>query len=218
MVSSRETRLERGRARGRELTRAALTELRKTRLAEGISQRAMATSLKWSQSRYSEFERDLLEPTVVDIARAAALLGLRPSLALHQDGEPLHDTGQLKLIARFTALLAPAWLVKIEAPFPTLGDLRSWDVLIRLGTAYRAGVEAETRLRDMQRLVRRIRQRELHGGVDHILLVLSDSRYNRPHADELRVALGQHYATPTQTLTGALRAGEPLPGSGVLLL
>jgi len=109
-------------------------------------------------------------------------------------------------------------LLKLEAPFPTLGDLRSWDLLIRLGSVHRVGVEAETRLRDIQELVRRIRQRELHGGVDHILIVLSDSQHNRRFADELRAALGPTYRCQPTDLLLALKAGQPLPGYGVILV
>lgn len=107
---------------------------------------------------------------------------------------------------------------KADATLPTLGDLRSWDVLIRLGTAYRVGVEAETRVRDQQELVRRIRQRELHGGVDAILIVLSDSTHNRRLAGGLRKALGQDYAAATGHTLAALRSGQRLPGSGLVLL
>jgi predicted transcriptional regulator len=46
--------VERGRVRGHELTRAAIAELLNARLTAGISQRAIARLLGWSQSRYSE--------------------------------------------------------------------------------------------------------------------------------------------------------------------
>jgi len=50
------------------------------------------------------------------------------------------------------------------------------------------------------------------------VVVLSDSHFNRPHAAELRGALGEHYAAPPGALVGAQKAGQPLPGSGVLLI
>lgn len=146
------------------------------------------------------------------------MLGLQVTIQFHPRGEAVRDIGQIKLIARFRALLSASWHVMIEAPFPTLGDLRSWDVLIRLGSAHRVGVEAETRIRDVQELVRRIRQRELHGGVDEILIILSDTTHNRRLVDELRRALGDGYATPPRQLLAALRTGSPLAGSGLILL
>jgi transcriptional regulator with XRE-family HTH domain len=218
VVATRETRVDRGRSHARQLTARLLGDLLLARRNAGVSQRALARLLKWPQSRFSEFERNLRDPTIGEICEVGALLGLKPTIQLHSDGEPLRDRGQLKLIGRFRSLLSQAWHVRMEAPFPTLGDLRSWDVLIRLGSAYRVGVEAETRVRDNQELVRRIRQRELHGGVDEILVILSDSAHNRRVVGELREALGERYATPQRQLVEALRGGRPLPGSGVILL
>lgn len=217
-MATRETRLDRGRSHARQLTATLLSELRLTRRTAGISQAALGRLLGWPQSRFSEFERNKRDPTIGEICEVGALLGLKPTIQLHPEEEPLRDRGQLKLIARFRALLSTTWHVMIEAPFPTLGDLRSWDVLIRLGSTYRVGVEAETRIRDIQELVRRIRQRELHGGVDEILIILSDTTHNRRLVGELREALGERYAASPRTLHAGLRTGSPLPGSGLILL
>lgn len=80
------------------------------------------------------------------------------------------------------------------------------------------GVDIEARIRDVQALVRRTRLRERDGGVDQILIVLSDSATNRRLVDELRAALGPSYATSPRAILKALREGRPLPGSGVLLV
>ncbi|MDP8904416.1 MAG: helix-turn-helix domain-containing protein [Chloroflexota bacterium] len=218
-MATRQARLDRGRERAQELTRTALAGLRRARLAAAISQAELSRQLGWSQSRYSDFERGKRRVTLVDVCETAALLRLEPSLQLHVRGEALRDRGQLKLIARFRALLSVVWHVTVEAPFPSLGDLRSWDLLLRLpGRNFRIGVEAETRIRDQQELVRRIRQRERHGGVDEILIVLSDSRHNRALADGLREALGRRYSTAPSVIRAALAARAPLSGSGVLLV
>jgi transcriptional regulator with XRE-family HTH domain len=217
-MATRETRLDRGRNHARQLIATSLSELRLTRRNAGISQAALARLLGWPQSRLSEFERNKRDPTIGEICELGALLGLKPTIQFHPLGEAIRDSGQLKLIARFRATLGRAWHVMIEAPFPTLGDLRSWDVLIRLGSAYRVGVEAETRIRDVQELVRRIRQREVHGGVDEIMIVLSDTAHNRRLVAQLRDAFGERYATSPRALLAALRNGGQLEGSGVILL
>jgi transcriptional regulator with XRE-family HTH domain len=200
------------------IRRHVLNEIRAARMAAGVSQRAIARTLGWTQTGYWRFENDLVAGDIVKLSEAAAVCGLELTASIYRKGEPLRDRGQLKLIARFRAMLSAAWHVRIEAPFPTLGDLRSWDALIRLGSVYRVGVEAETRVRDIQEFVRRIRQRELHGGVDEILVILSDSAHNRQIVGELRDALGERYATSPQTLRDALRGGTVLPGSGLILL
>jgi transcriptional regulator with XRE-family HTH domain len=217
-MPTKESRLARGKRAGQLAADSIIRQLRDARLEANLSQATLAKHTGWPQSRYSRMERSVQPLAVEDMYVVATLLGLRPKLELYRVEEGLRDQGSQALIARFRSILAAAWIATREAPFPTLGDLRSWDLLIRLGTVYRVGVEAETRLRDIQELVRRIRQRELHGGADHILVILSDSQHNRRHADELRSALGSAYTTSSVDLHTALRAGAPLPGSGVILL
>ena len=108
-------------------------------------------------------------------------------------------------------------MVTLEAPFPNVGDLRTWDLLLR-PAGQRVGVEAETRIRDIQALARRIHQRERDGGTDVILLVLSESIVNRRLVAELRQSLDPRFATSPRRLMAALRAGTELPGPGVVLL
>ncbi len=217
-MAAKDERVARGRLIAARTVEAVRAELRTARLDANLSQAALAERIGWSQTRYSQFERNAHPITVQDVCLVATLLGLKPSLNLYRLEEGLRDQGSTRLIERFCALLAPVWSVRREAPFPRVGDLRSWDVLIRLGSAFRAGIEAETRLRELEELVRRIRQRELHGRVDAIVVVLSRSEHNRRHVDELRAALGLAYATPPSDIVKALEAGTPLPGSGVILL
>jgi hypothetical protein len=120
------------------------------------------------------------------------------------------------LIARFLAIVSPAYRVVREALLPS-GGQRSWDVLLRLG-AVLVGVELVTRVRDVQALVRLIRLRERDGGVDHVLLVLSDSAHNRAILAQVLDALGPHFQTSRRDIGRALREGQPVTGSGVLLM
>lgn len=83
---------------------------------------------------------------------------------------------------------------------------------------YLVGVDIESRVWDVQSIVRRTRARERDGQVDRILIVLADTAHNRRVADELRRALGPDYATGARRLLRALRAGERLAGSGVILI
>src|SRR4029079_8554136 len=99
------------------------------------------------------------------------------------------------LIGRFLSRLPPDWAVAREVPFPTHGDPRWWDAHLRLASLrYVIGVEMETRLRDMQSLVRRIHGRVRDGGTDHVLVVLSDTAHNRALVADLRIALGREFA------------------------
>jgi transcriptional regulator with XRE-family HTH domain len=196
-----------------------ISELVDARKTAGVSQQALARVLGWSQSAVSRFER-MLRPdqiSFVEVAQVASALGLAFGGSLYPLGDPLRDKGHQALIRRFRAILSAAWRVAVEVPLPNLGDPRAWDLLLRLGDSV-VGVEAETRLRDLQAFVRRIRQRERDGGVDAIVIVLCESAVNRRLLAQLLEALGPDYATPPRVILGALRKGEPLAGSGVVLI
>lgn len=218
-VAIRQTRLEPGRSRGRVVVRQLVTELVQARQSASVSQRALASLLGCSQSEISRLEHVVKVDNVsfVQVSEVAALLGLELGAGLHAAGEAIRDKGHQALIRRFRALLSPAYRVLAEVPLPTPGDRRSWDLLLRL-PAQLIGVEAETRIRDMQRLVRHVHMRERDGGVDAIILLLAATRTNRHLVDELQIALAPSYATSPKHLLRALRSGQPISGSGIVLL
>lgn len=188
-------------------------------MALGLSQRRLAEHLGCSQAEYSRFESGAAPDAVrfVRVAETAALLGLELSVGLHPAGPAIRDKGQRALIRRFQELLAAAFEVRAEVPFPGPGDPRAWDLVLRLRDVV-IGVEAETRVRDVQALVRRMRGRERDGGVDHVVLVLSDSATNRRLLEEIRLALGPAYSGSARRLRAALRSGHGPFASGVLLV
>lgn len=181
----------------------------------------MARELGCSQSQLWRIEADQVPVTVGRLAEMASVLGLELSIGLHELGDPIRDKGHQALAKRFAALLSPRWIVTTETPLPMPGDLRAWDKLLRLAgqvPQHLVGVDLETRIRDIQALVRRTRMRERDGGVDAIVIVLSDSATNRRLVGELREALGPGYLTSPRGLLNSLRAGSALIGSGVILV
>jgi hypothetical protein len=154
---------------------------------------------------------------VRDLACAGAAFGLDLSAGFHPAGDGLRDAGQQALGKRFRAVLNPVVRVTAEVPLPGPGDRRSWDLFLRVAEQ-RVGVELETRVRDVQWLVRRMRERERDGGADRVLLVLSASAHNRRVLAELIETLGPEYATSARIVIRALREGRPIPGSAVILL
>ena len=121
------------------------------------------------------------------------------------------------MLKRFLRLVSTAFQVTREAALPGLNEPRSWDVVLRIGR-FAIGVEAETHVRDIQAFVRRIRYREAHGGVDAIIVVLSNTAHHRLVIGELMAALGGRYATSSDALVNALGDGRRVPGSGVLMV
>jgi transcriptional regulator with XRE-family HTH domain len=216
-VATRETRKQRGRRRAQELVRAVVSELRQERQTANLSQRAVAAELGWHQSALNRLERfDFENVSTIRLVEIAAVLGFDVSIRLHRVGDPIHDRASQGLIGRFLRAVSANYRVTREALLPS-GGQRSWDVLLRLATLL-VGVELVTRVRDVQALVRLIRLRERDGGVDHVLLVLSDSAHNRAMLRQLIDALGPRFMTPPRQILDALRAGQPVPGSGVMLM
>src|SRR5437868_1656678 len=141
-MATKETRVARGRARGTRLTMRLVNELAEARRLAGLSQDGLAAALGWSQSAVSRLER-LARPeqiSIVELAQAAAVLGLELSAGLHPMGEPLRDKGHQALIARFVAVLGSAWRVAREVPLPNVGDSRAWDLVLRIASCI-VGVE-----------------------------------------------------------------------------
>jgi hypothetical protein len=100
---------------------------------------------------------------------------------------------------------------------PGEGERRAWDKMLRLPDTqprHLVGVDIESRVYDVQAIVRRTRGRERDGHVDSILLVLADTAHNRSVVDELRSALGPAYATSPRALLGALGRGDCYLGVG----
>lgn len=197
--------------------RTLVSELRVERQTANVSQRAVAQVLGWHQAQLNRLEQfQFPNVPLVRLAEIAAVLGLELSVRLHRTGDPIRDAASRGLIGRFLALVGGGYRVMHEALLPS-GGQRSWDVLLRL-SALVVGVEMVTRVRDVQALVRVIRLRERDGGTDFVLLVLSDSAHNRAILAQLLDALGPEFSTPRNRIIAALRGGQPVPGSGVLLL
>jgi len=183
-----------------------------------VSQRAVGLQVGCSQSEINRIERrGYLSVPLPRLCEIAAVLGLELSAGLHPAGEPIRDRGHPALLGRFAGLVSAPWVLRREVPILMPGDYRSWDAVLRLRDV-RVGVEAETRIHDLQALMRKLRGRERDGGVDHILVVLSDTAHNRRLVGQLRDALGDRYATPARPVLSALRSGRPVPGSAVILI
>ena len=154
------------------------------------------------------------------LSEMASVLGLELSVGLHEIGDPIRDKGHQALGKRFDAVPSARWQNMAEVLLPNVGDRRSWDRVLRLLAApgQVVGVDLETRIRDIQALVRRTRERERDGGVDEILIVLSNSATTGRSCDELRTALGPRYETSPRGILADLRVGRRNRGSGVILI
>ena len=97
------------------------------------------------------------------------------------------------------------------------GDPRAWDALISAGR-FRVGVEAETRLRDVQAVTRRVALKKRDSEVERVILLLRGSRWNRQVVRLAGDSLAAMFPVPGAVALDALRAGRDPGGDAVILL
>lgn len=198
------------------IVRAIGTEIRSTRIAAGVTQRALAARAGISREQLCRLELGRLAS--VDMRTATilfALLGLRMSVKGFPSGEPMRDAGQLRLLARFEERIPPPWTSRREVPMPIPGDRRAWDELI--SGPVRIGVEAETRPRDLQGTQRSLGLKKRDGGVDRVALLLASTPHNEALVRANIATLRQAFPLDTRAFFAAMNAGRD-PGADALLL
>ena len=98
-----------------------------------------------------------------------------------------------------------------------MGDQPAWDGVL-VGNGRVVAVEAETRLHDVQALLRRMAAKRRDSAVSCLVLVVADTRTNR---DVVRVARGEFLAVfpaDTRSTWTALGDGLPPPDDGLVLV
>ena len=218
-MPTKTTRGDRGALLARRASAAIGQELRDARIAAGLSQAAVGTAGRMSQSQVSRLERGEVQHATVDqLARMAAVLGQVLSLKLYPAGEPMRDAGQLALLARLATRLADPLRMRREVPLPIPGDRRAWDARID-GRGEACAVEAEVHLHDAQELARRIALKVRDDpSLRRVILVVARSAHNRAVLREHREALRAEFPLDGTTVLGHLRRGEVPPASGIVML
>jgi hypothetical protein len=151
------------------------------------------------------------------LGRIAAIVGLDVSLRLYPAGEPLRDVAHLRLADAFRSLLGPGLVVRAEVPIGDPRDLRAWDLTMSDRTARTCGVELETRFVDVQEQLRRLTRKVADGGLDHVLLVVADTRSNRVAIRAAAGLLATTFAVDDPAVCAALARGE-VPQRDALIL
>ena len=192
-------------------------EVRLARLNHDLSQRVAAAAAGISHSTWGRLERGEADRIPVpELARILAIVGLDLNLRAFPSGSPLRDKAHVALLEAFRVLLGRLIRWHTEVPFPNAGDRRSWDGLAVIRRV-RVGIEAETRARDSQELQRRLNAKKRDGAVDHVILLLADTRHNRAF---LRAA-GDGFlgSFPVDGRTALARLGRSMdPGGDAIVL
>jgi transcriptional regulator with XRE-family HTH domain len=216
-MGSKERAVDRGVRHGRRLIATTGSELRLARVSAGLSLEDVGRAVGMSHSQLGRIER-ALHPTVavIQLARIASVVGLDLSVRTYPNGSPLRDKAHLALIRRFRDRLSASLVVRTEVPLPIAGDLRAWDLVV-YGAGEPIGVEAETRLVDLQGLERRISLKMRDGGLKRVILLVSATRSNRHAVRYAGGTIGETYPIEGRSALRSLAAGQD-PGGGSLVL
>ena len=129
----------------------------------------------------------------------------------------MRDQGQIRLIGRFRETLPAAAGWRTEVPVGGAGDLRAWDVVVRVGSCA-IGVDAETRLRDIQAIDRRVMLKFRDSALNRVVLLVADTRWNRAVLREARPASLANFPVAGPSALAAIRRGEDPGGNAVIVL
>jgi transcriptional regulator with XRE-family HTH domain len=200
------------------LVAATALELRQARVAAGLSQRAVADAAGLSHPTVSRVERGASpELSLLVVARLSAVLGLKPSIRLFPDGDPIRDVAHVKLLERLHMRIHPNLRWRLEVPLPIPGDLRAWDATIA-GMGFVVGVEAETRIRDAQAVARRTNLKQRDGELDHVVLLVADTRANRRALSSSAAELIPTFPGTQRQVLRALAEGRNPGQSAIIVL
>ena len=196
-----------------------LTELRDARLEAGLSIADVARASGLSTGQLGRLERGRLsEPTLEQLCRAWAPLGMRVSIRAFPAGSPVRDRAQLALLRRFEACLSHPLRLRREVPLPIEGDRRAWDGMIE-GDGDPFFIEGESRIHDAQAVERKLRLRLRDDPrASLVLLVATRSDHNRRVIAEHREALRDLLPMDGGPVLRALRAGRRPTASGIVLI
>lgn len=190
--------------------------MRVARMSIGMSARTLGALVGMLHTEILRIERATAPHVSIDaLARIAAVLGQDLSLAIHPAAAPVRDKGHLALLARFAARLAASISWRTEVPIPLPGDPRSADG-VAAGANVDAIVEAETRLDDVQAVVRRLRAKQRDLGTKRAILLFADTRHNRDVLRDVPVLRDEFPIRPRACLLALGRDEDP--GGDCLLL
>ncbi len=184
----------------------------------GLTQAEVASVVGISRSQISRIERGRL-PSVsyVTLALIGAVVGLDLPLREYPGSEPVRDVAQLALLSRFTSAVHPSVRSADEVPLRVPGDRRAWDRVLT-GRGWSIPVEAETRLRDVQALQRRVALKMRDDGVDRMILLVANTRHNRGVLRLSADGFAGAFPMPGREAIAALRSGRCSSASAIILL
>jgi hypothetical protein len=114
--------------------------------------------------------------------------------------------------------MSPVLRWRTEVPVQGSSDLRAWDAVVD-GTGCVDAFEFETRIGDLQATERRVnRKLRDDATVQHLFLVIADTRHGRALMAEHRERLRDTYPLDTRAILEAFGAGRCPGASGIVVI
>jgi transcriptional regulator with XRE-family HTH domain len=187
-------------------------------MAGNLSQRTVGRAVGLSHSRISIIESGgYPDLPFVTVARILAVVGLELSARAHPAGGGIRDAAQLTLLERLRDRVSELFSWRTEVGMPIPGDLRAWDAAIT-GLGIRIGIDAETRLRDVQAVDRRVMLKLRDSGFDRAIILVAATRANRLAIREVGSGLRANYPVSSRAALLALAAGVDPGGNALIVL
>jgi transcriptional regulator with XRE-family HTH domain len=216
-MGTRSGAIDRALRRIAEDDRRVRADISASRRNSGLSQDSVGAACGISGSAEGRIESGATRTVDIrTLAAIAAAVGLELRVRAYPAGDAIRDAGQARLLERFRVRLSPSLRWSTEVPLPIAGDLRAWDAVIR-GPGWRTAVEAETVLDDIQALERRLTLKRRDGDVDHVILLVADTRRNRRALAGAPAAFAD-LPMRTREVLAALRDGRDPGQNGIVIL
>jgi transcriptional regulator with XRE-family HTH domain len=218
-MAASEKAIDVGTRRAAYVRRELGLEIRNARVAHGLNQTIVARAARTSRAQISRIERgEAAHVQLLDLARLLAVLGLELSARAYPVGQPIRDAPHRALLERLRVRVGTGVRWTYERPIGGAGDLRAWDASIVAGSV-RVGVEAETRLGDVQALQRRIALKLRDDDATRCaLLLLADTRHNRAVLRDNVEALRADFSVDGRAALDRIVAGDDPRGNAIALL
>jgi transcriptional regulator with XRE-family HTH domain len=218
-MTVRDRRVRRAIAISQAMAESARTEFRQARVGAGLSRADVGRAVDMSPSQVDRFERGALKDVRVEqLCRLAVAVGLSPRLRFFPDGDAVRDAGQIRVFERLGSRLPSTARLRTEVPLHGRSDPRAWDAVLD-GHGCVDAFEVETRLSDIQATERRVMLKFRDDSVvNHIFLVVADTKANRAAIASSRSALAGNFPLDTRAVLSAFGSGRCPGNAGLIVL
>jgi transcriptional regulator with XRE-family HTH domain len=217
-MPTRQRAVDLGTARGRKAVADIARELELARLNHGLSYTEIGRAVSLSDSQVGRIARGRSPSLSIELAsRLLAVVGLELSVRAYPKGQPVRDAAHLGLLDAFRSQIHPSLRWRTEVPLPVIGDLRAWDAIVG-GRDWDLAIEAETRPPDLQALDRRLALKQRDGGIDSVILLLSDTRHNHELVRGNDAWVSTRFPVVGRRALELLSAGANPGGSSIVFL